>query len=505
MLTLWVEPIILTPLACVIILSLLPLFVLSRVLYRIFFSPLSKLPGPKLAAATKLYEAYHVLIKNDWLELLRSLHDTHGPVVRIGPNELHFTDHEACIQHHNRADLRKCENYYSLFNTLVGGIPLPQAHSERKALIQPLFTGANLTSFSNTSMNTLLESMHARLTSLSTMKDSPTNMTHVLWAYTNDIMFSYLLGEDLGFLKASDLKAMHDSTRQPGVIDFAIAIRCMPPVKKTLDLFPLLRKFSPISRLESLLRPHLKRITKGDALGPLEKGHSNILAQLWHQLGDEEAAIHESSQAIFIGNESLLSNLSFLLHFMIQNPECIDKLRTEIDSHLDVGTYGHQVWQDPRLLQLPYLDALCRESTRLGSPGWHRQPRQTPEPVTYENTVIPPMTSLSFTLHLLERDPVLYPDPEAFKPERWLGVGPDARKLRNNCVTFGTGTRTCMGQFIARHVLRKTLVSIVHNFNISLWDEEQDKREGYRYLATYPKKAHVGYLRVKLEPRFGAV
>ncbi|OTA68397.1 cytochrome P450 [Hypoxylon sp. EC38] len=303
-----------------------------QVLYRLLFSPLSKFPGPKLAAATGLYEAYHVLIKNDWLELLRSMHDTHGPVVRIGPNELHFTDHEACIQHHNRADLRKCENYYSLLNTLLGGIPLPQAHSERKALIQPLFTGASLKSFSNTTMNTLLESMHARLTSLSTMKDSPTNMTHVLWAYTNDIMFSYLLGEDLGFLKASDLKAVHDSTRQAGAIDFAIAIRCMPPVKKTLDLFPPLRKFSPLSQLES-----------GDALGPLEKGHSNILAQLWHQLGDEEAAIHESTQAIFIGNESLLSNLSFLLHFMIQNPECIDKLRAEIESHLDVGCIMQRV------------------------------------------------------------------------------------------------------------------------------------------------------------------
>ncbi|KAI1415050.1 cytochrome P450 [Hypoxylon sp. FL1857] len=505
MLTLWIEPVFSIPQAGAAVLLLLSLFVLSRVLYRLFLSPLSKFPGPKFAAATKLYEAYHVLIKNDWLENLKSLHNIYGPVVRIGPNELHFTDHEACLQHHKRTDVMKCENYYGLLNTLLGGLALPQAHSERKALIQPLFTGASLASFSNTVMNTHVESMYQKLTSLSMENDSLVNLTHVLWAYTNDIMVSYVLGEDRGFLKSSDLAAVHDSTRPSGAVDFATLLRSMPSVKRLIDLFPALHKFSPLGWLNSLVGSHLERIKKDGALGSPEKGHSNILAQLWHQLGSEQMAIQESAQAIFIGGESLLSNLTFLLYYVIQNPDCVTKLRAEIDNHLDVATYGCQVWRDPALLQLPYLDAICRESTRLSSPGWHRQPRQITEPVAYEDTVIPPMTSLSFTLYLRERDPALYTDPETFKPDRWLGSGPEARKLRNNSVTFGTGTRTCLGQFIARHVLRKTLVGIIYNFNLSLWDEEKDKREGYRYLDTYPKKGHVGYLRVKLTPRFDAV
>ncbi|KAI0839263.1 cytochrome P450 [Hypoxylon sp. FL0890] len=505
MLNPWIQPISSVPQAGATIISLLSFFILFRVLYRLFLSPLSKFPGPKFAAATKLYEAYHVLVKNDWLENLKSLHKIYGPIVRIGPNELHFTDHEACLRHHNRTDLRKCDNYYGLLNTLLGGLTLPQAHSERKSIIQPLFTGPSLASFSNTTMNTQLETLYEKFTSLSINQDSPTNMTHVLWAYTNDIMLSYLLGEDPEFLKKNDLTAVHDSTRAFGAINLATVLRSMLPVKKMFDLFPTLRKFSPLGWLDSLVGLHLERITKGDALGPPEKGHNSVLAQLWQKHENEQTVIQESVQAIFIGNESLLSNLTFLLHHMIQNPDCITRLRAEIDSRLDVGTYGHQVWRDPKLLQLPYLDALCRESTRLSSPGWHRQPRQIPEPVAYEKTIIPPMTSLSFTLHLLERDPILYPDPETFKPERWLGFGPEARKLRNNSVTFGTGTRTCLGQFIARHVLRKTLVSIVYNFNISLWDEERDEREGYRYLDTYPKKGHEGYFRVKLTPRFSTV
>lgn len=85
-----------------------------------------------------------------------------------------------------------------------------------------------------------------------------------------------------------------------------------------------------------------------------EKKQQTVLAHLWHQLGDEKLVIQEAAQAIFIGNESLLSNLTFLLHHLMQNPECVAKLRAEMDS-LSLGLVGHRVWHDPRVLQLPYL------------------------------------------------------------------------------------------------------------------------------------------------------
>lgn len=130
-----------------------------------------------------------------------------------------------------------------------------------------------------------------------------------------------------------------------------------------------------------------------------EKGHNTVLSHLWAGLGKETLVTHESSQAIFIRNESLLSNLTFLLHYLIQDPSCVSKLRAELDT-LDIATYGNQVWRDPNILRLPYLGAVCKEATRLSSPGWHRQPRQIPEPVHYRGTIIPPMVSgPDFSLH----------------------------------------------------------------------------------------------------------
>jgi hypothetical protein len=61
--------------------------------YRLFLSPLAKFPGPRLAAATGLYEAYFQFIKGGKFTWeIERLHRKYGPVVRIKPFELHCKD-----------------------------------------------------------------------------------------------------------------------------------------------------------------------------------------------------------------------------------------------------------------------------------------------------------------------------------------------------------------------------------------------------------------------------
>jgi cytochrome P450 len=109
---------------------------------------------------------------------------------------------------------------------------------------------------------------------------------------------------------------------------------------------------------------------------------------------------------------------------------------------------------------------------------------------------------LSFTLKLLEHDPTLYPEPQRFKPERWLDDPSEAELAKKSSVTFGTGTRTCLGQLLARQVLRKTVAALIYNFDMSFVDAEKDRLEGYKYLNTYPKKGHEGSLMIHFAPRF---
>jgi len=70
------------------------LYVCTAVIYRLYFSPLSRIPGPRLAAITKLYILYHDF-KQCKTRKVTNLHQRYGPVVRIATNEISYTSADA--------------------------------------------------------------------------------------------------------------------------------------------------------------------------------------------------------------------------------------------------------------------------------------------------------------------------------------------------------------------------------------------------------------------------
>lgn len=54
-------------------------YLLSLAIYRLFFSPIAKFPGPKLAAVTGWYEVYYdVVHKGKFLFEIEKMHDKYG-------------------------------------------------------------------------------------------------------------------------------------------------------------------------------------------------------------------------------------------------------------------------------------------------------------------------------------------------------------------------------------------------------------------------------------------
>jgi hypothetical protein len=68
--------------------------ILSAAIYRLFLHPLSRIPGPRPAAVTNGWLAYHVR-NGRMLQLGKTLHAKYGPAVRVGPNEVWFNTKDA--------------------------------------------------------------------------------------------------------------------------------------------------------------------------------------------------------------------------------------------------------------------------------------------------------------------------------------------------------------------------------------------------------------------------
>ena len=93
------------------------------------------------------------------------------------------------------------------------------------------------------------------------------------------------------------------------------------------------------------------------------------------------------------------------------------------------------------LAALPHLTAFCDETLRMGSVVPHSAARRTTEAFTGFGHRIPAGTELIVSIHLAHRSPELFPDPEAFRPRRFIDRPCGAYEF----VPFGQGTRRCPG------------------------------------------------------------
>lgn len=87
---------------------------LGLAVYRRYFHPLAKIPGPFLASTTKLYQTYFA---GQYYKQIGRLHEIYGPVVRICPNEIHLSDPDAYDEiYHVGTKYKKDAVYYDSTN-----------------------------------------------------------------------------------------------------------------------------------------------------------------------------------------------------------------------------------------------------------------------------------------------------------------------------------------------------------------------------------------------------
>lgn len=74
------------------IISALLLKNIAQAIYNLLHHPLRHFPGPKWATASRFDKCWQeVFRQRNWIDVLHSLHEQYGDVIRVGPNDLHFS------------------------------------------------------------------------------------------------------------------------------------------------------------------------------------------------------------------------------------------------------------------------------------------------------------------------------------------------------------------------------------------------------------------------------
>lgn len=208
---------------------------------------------------------------------------------------------------------------------------------------------------------------------------------------------------------------------------------------------------------------------------------------LENQLMTILAAGHHTSQSALTSTAALLC----------QHQEVQDRLRTEVAQLLSASG-GESDDAIAKLVQLPYLQAVCHEALRLFPPIPLIR-RLTRSSTTLLNYSIPKHTLLMISPWIVDRDTMHWgPDASEFRPTRWLDRRADdvsgslhlnARGGsigKNSFLTFSYGPRNCIGQVFAGAELAISVAILVSRFELKLagkvpvWLGARDRVETYR-------------------------
>jgi len=202
---------------------------------------------------------------------------------------------------------------------------------------------------------------------------------------------------------------------------------------------------------EALYAQIARRRTLGAA------GRSDVLSLLLEARSEDgqpmtDRALRDELVTLLVaGHETTATSLAWATSRLLENPEVRARLRTELDAAVAEGRTG-----PAEIARLPYLDATVKESMRL-DPVVPIVGRRLTTPLVIGGVSLPAGVVASPCIYLAHRRPARWPEPNAFKPERFL----DSRPTPYEFLPFGGGVRRCIGAAFALYEMKIVLAQVL--------------------------------------------
>jgi cytochrome P450 family 135 len=212
-----------------------------------------------------------------------------------------------------------------------------------------------------------------------------------------------------------------------------------------LNRVPLFRR--RVDRVDQLLALEIAERRAADDLAERDDVLS-MLVQATHEDGSpmSDAEIRDELLTLLVaGHETTATALSWAMERLTRHPEKLERLRSEVESGEDA-----------------YLTATIQETLRL-RPVIVIVIRKLTEPVELGGYELPAGARVVPSIHLIHRDPQIYPEPDRFLPERFLDNPPGTYTW----IPFGGGVRRCLGAAFAQFEMGVVLRELVRRYEIT--------------------------------------
>ncbi|KAG4273108.1 hypothetical protein FPRO04_09945 [Fusarium proliferatum] len=164
---------------------------------------------------------------------------------------------------------------------------------------------------------------------------------------------------------------------------------------------------------------------------------------------------------LIAGHETTSSLLSFCFYYLLENPDVLRKVQQEVDTVVGSDTFTVE-----HLSNMPYLEAVLRETLRLRDPGPGFYVKPLKDDVVAGKYAVKKDQPLFIVFDSVHRDESTYgADADEFCPERMLK---DSFDKLPPCAwkPFGNGVRACVGRPFAMQQAMLAVAMVVHKFDL---------------------------------------
>jgi len=230
------------------------------------------------------------------------------------------------------------------------------------------------------------------------------------------------------------------------------------------------------SVLESRINSHTESIDAANTFAEMiKKVRAND--EVYTSLGIDENTVLAQAWVFFLaGFSTIQDTITALVYELSKNPEVQEKILAEVTNEEKVI--------DPS--NMPYTTACINEALRLYA-TFERPDRLCNRTWTHEGLTIPKGISVVFPMAGLHQNPELYPEPQKYRPERFLEK--ESRDIYS-FFGFGHGPRSCPGNRFALDLIKIVMGTFLIKFRIV---ERRDTK-----LEKYPG----GGIIMKLKPSY---